>query len=575
MKAQSFRNPSPLDFSALGPRLIQALARRFHALPRFGHGTLFIGGVFLLSSMTLACSCFIQTTRYAVYHDELWNHPAALSLLHGKSWRPAWEVSFFGFPLPLVSGPYQGSLKTFLVVPFLAIFGTSPGVLRGIHCLFGICYLVGLLWALRATAAKRIAPLVLLLPLVDPNFTMFVPTDQGPFLIQNLLLGIAFGCFLRFEQSRSKVWFLAGLAASSLALADKLTGFPVILPLYLLFFWNGLSLSAGRPKELFLASLATTFPLLPHLAYFARQGVGELKGNIGAAVVQASSVSYLERLQTAAAELLRHLGSGSHMPSALAGKAPPDHYPFLPLFGAIMILVGVVMAFLRHQLNDRQILFAALWFVLGLLSFAAVPGLNRPWHYLALHPSFVIASFLSAQKVFTHLRERKNSRLYFFGLLGLFVLASGYNARRTYDLLGFLRARSGVYIASPGLYTLFDSLKALKVRRIVCLNYSLCNPLYVLFGGKVEVVDLTWAKLSEQTESHFETLLSQPGTVGVYRTIRYPVHPWEQTKVDWLNGVGSWLLQRLAAHPEIRRVIVFHDGHADFGLVLQKRGEQA
>ena len=92
--------------------------------------------VFALGALLYAS--VIETQNIAVTHDELWDYYPAVGMLNAESLVPQQEVMIFGFPLPLVTGPYQGALKTWLIVPVLKLFGTSPAVLRGINVLLGL-----------------------------------------------------------------------------------------------------------------------------------------------------------------------------------------------------------------------------------------------------------------------------------------------------------------------------------------------------------------------------------------------------------------------------------------------------
>jgi len=60
-------------------------------------------GIAALSSSTL-----VQIARVGVYHDELWNYPAAVALARGMSIEPRLEVQILGRSLPLVPiGPHR------------------------------------------------------------------------------------------------------------------------------------------------------------------------------------------------------------------------------------------------------------------------------------------------------------------------------------------------------------------------------------------------------------------------------------------------------------------------------------
>lgn len=527
-----------------------------------------VGALAVLAAVALAASAAVQTTRYAVYHDELWNHPAAVSLLRGKSWRPAWEVSILGLPLPLVSGPYQGSVKTILLVPLLATFGTSPGALRGIHCGFGLLYLTALFWALRAVVGSRAAAAVFLLPLADPNLTMFVPTDQGPFLLQNTFLAGALGATLRLALWREMRWLLLALGAASLALADKLTGAPVVAVLVAVALALGVRVLGRSVRRWALAALVAAVPLLPHAAYFARTGLAELKANVGGDMAQRSP--YPATMRTTVTELTGFIAAGSAMPTSLTADSPPAHRPLLAPLALVLAAIGGTCAMRRRTGGDHAAAgLAALCVVLSVAVLAAVPGLTRPWHYLVFHPPMVVAAFLG-HRTLTRLAPPGTRTARAVRMIAALVLAgaAAAGAARTAELLAFLAERKGAHMYSPGLYEVHRHVRASAPQRLICLNYSLCNPLYVLSGGSVEPVDLTWAELSDATEQYARYLLSLPGSVVVYRSVSGAAGPAQDGYFAWLNRTSDWLVPRLLDSAGLARVTLHADSRTEFGIVV-------
>ena len=517
------------------------------------------------AAATFAASAAIQTTGYALWHDELWNHPAAVSLLRGKSWQPAWEVSILGLPLPLVSGPYQGSIKTFALVPFLAALGTSPGVLRGVHCAFGMLYLAALYWALRGVLSRRAAAWVFLLPLADPNLTMFVPSDMGPFLLQNTFLAVALGALLRLEQYPRRRWLLLALGGASMALADKLTSAPVVAVVVILALARGVRTLGWSAPRWGLAAAVACLPMLPHAAYFARAGFAELEANVGGGLAQRSP--YTDRLRNRFREFNGFIAAGSHIPQALTSEPVPRHRPLLVPLGLLLGVLGGLAASARPR-EGRATGVSALALPLSFAAFAAVPGLERPWHYLVLHPPLVISAFLGFACLAELARGRRGLAPALPAALTLLVAGAGaVGMARSMELLSFVAARRGAHMYSPGLYHLHQELASLAPQRLVCLNYSLCNPLYVLTSGRVEVIDLTWAEPGEGTVSYARSLSATPGTVMVYRSVSGAAGPTQASYFDWLNRTSDYLLPRLADDPELTRRIVYWDQRAEFGVL--------
>lgn len=539
------------------------------ARPRGGRDALLLAAGVALAAGVLAASTAVQVSGYALYHDELWNHPAAVSLLAGKSWRKGYEVKVFGQPLPVVSGPYQGSLKTYLLAPLLAVFGTSPAVLRGIHCTLGLLYLAALFWAMRVVVSRRAATGVFLLPLADPNLTMFVPTDHGPFLLQNALLAVATGAALRLAGQPQLRWVLLALGSTSLALADKLTGVPVVAVLGIATLTLGARVLGRRPGRWALAALVAVLPLLPHGAYFTATGPGELEANVGSGM--AHPPPYLRRLAALGRKFTSYIAEGSAMPRSFTAHPTPPHRPALVWVALALALAGGAAA-VGGRREFRAAGLATLCLLGGMAATAAVPGLNRPWHLLQLHPLLVVAAFAGCAAL---TRLASPHRRWATALRGaaalLLVAAAGWEALRTWELLRFLAGRQGAHMYSPGLYALHREVAERRPRRLICLNYSLCNPLYVLLAGRVEVVDLTWAELSKGTEEYVRNLLSVPGTVMVYRQVVGATGPRQQGYFDWLNRTSDWLLPRLEGDG-YRRLVVADAAGVQFGLVHRPAG---
>lgn len=203
---------------------------------------------------------------------------------------------------------------------------------------------------------------------------------------------------------------------------------------------------------------------------------------------------------------------------------------------------------------------------------AAVPGLNRPRHLLQLHPPLVIAAFAGCAALLRLASRGRRWSQARRGAAALLLAAVAWETQRTVELLRFLAERQGAHIYSPGLYAVHREVAARQPQRLICLNYSVCNPLYVLLAGRVEVVDLTWAELSEGTEEYARHLLPSPGSVMVYRQVTGAAGPRQQVYFDGLNRTSDWLLPRLESNG-YRRSVVADPAGVEFGLVAGVGGD--
>lgn len=265
-----------------------------------------------------------------------------------------------------------------------------------------------------------------------------------------------------------------------------------------------------------------------------------------------------------------------------ANPAPPSPRPYdRPLLAAaVLVAAAVLAASTAVQTSAYAIYHDELWnhpaavsLLLAVAGMAAVPGLNRPWHYLMLHPFLVVAAFFGFSALTGWLGER--GRIAKGAVIALAVavaLAAAREGARTVELLSFLRRHRGAHMYSPGLYELHRYLQRLAPQRLICLKYSLCNPLSVLAGGRVERVDLTWTELSDATEQFVRYLLSLPGTVVVYRQVSGAAGPAQAAHFAFSNRTSDWLLPRLLDAGGLARSVVYQQAGVEFGVVLAGQG---
>ena len=534
--------------------------------------------VLSLSIIALSYAYVVQTQHIAVYHDELWNYPAAVALMRGESWLAHQEFSFFGYPVPLVSGPYQGALKSWFLAPILGSCGTSPFVLRGVNCVLGFAYLLSLFWALKGIVYRPLALSVFALPIVDPNFLFFVPTDTGPFLLQIIFMSLAIGAFNRAYLYKDGSFLLLATAMASLTLADKLTSLPFVLvffPLVAVWLWpyRGQLLTLPRLCLLFLVSL---LPLLPHSLYFFQHGFHDL---FMMTTVDAGSIPpFSLRLQNIISGFFEYFFEGSALiHSFLAPPSVPTVRSGLAMLGAILLLCcPLLFAVVRAQMAGRTqareswkcLLFSPCLFVGTLLAMPLFPGLFRPWHFFVLHPAFILStvSLLAFVMEALNVKFQRWFLVLASGILAFLLVQSSLVSSRFFSLA---QEQQGVNLTSLALYDLADVLQSQGTKKIVCLSYSLCNPLYVLSGGQLQIVDASWGDFSNDNTENFEQWLQQPDTVLIYRhAVRTP--GMQESYHEWLNRGSSWLHKQKELSDRLTMLTLKDRRGTEFGMAALK-----
>lgn len=502
----------------------------------------------LLGAVWLIRAAAVQVENAAVYHDELWTAPAAVALLRQERLVPAQEARVLGLRVPLVTGPYQGAIKSWLTAPVLAVFGASPAVLRGIDVVLAVAYLVSLWWALGAVLDRRRAAAVFLLPLLDPGFLCFVPTDQGPFLLQGVFVTVAIGAVLRARRSGRRGHVLLAMVMASAALADKLTGAPVVAALVVVASWTLWPQplrQLGDRQGLWRAAL-TALPLLPFAIYFARNGLGPMVQMTG--LDAAPAESYLQRLGAGAVEFVRLMGH-PYMAQAMTEVRLPQTGPsWFAWAGTLVWLVALVRG------RDR---FLPVLLLAAFFAFAAVPGLQRPWHFLALHPLFVLV-------VFAH----GSAMLGRVALPAVLVVAA-QGAHTGWLAMRHQQTHGGVNLTSTALHEVQAFLERRGARCVVGLSYSIVSPLYVLSMGELQPVDAAFGSFSADATPALLQHLDEPATCLVYRRC-VATDTTTGTYLAWLNAGSDWVAAHAApADPRLRTFVVRDPRGTEFGVLYR------
>jgi len=312
------------------------------------------------------------------------------------------EVYLAGRPFPLRNAAYLGSLKSQLLIPSLALFGSSTQVLRLTTLATG---LLGLLFAMlwtRQLLGTPAAMLAGLLMATDPGFLLFSQYEWGPYTAMLLcrslgffLLTLGFGGGRRSRRAgRTRGWLdgcavLGGAAALGLGVFSR-ADFVLILAATgaaLALCWRDELLGTLREAwRLVLAALAVfvlaASPMLLALTALL---------STTAAMAERGSIDYRARVLWSVLD-----GSYFHRLMELGGRFEALFEVSAPAsaFGAGVLasaLVLCVLALLERRHRDSGTRPGALVFLplLCLLLAGAMlllPGAVRAHHMLNLHP---------------------------------------------------------------------------------------------------------------------------------------------------------------------------------------------
>jgi hypothetical protein len=468
-----------------------------------------------------AAAVHISILSYAPWPDEMWGYHMTVGVLHNETPRSVLTFPLFGHYLPYVSGNYQGALKLHLHLIFLALGGdAAPEYHRYINLVLLIAVGLAMAWAIRPIAPSWLAAVPLLLAVSDPEYVVFLQTDMGPFLMQNLLTALSFGFLLRVCLGAGPRQLAAALFFASAIVGDKLTGIPVAIGLGLAC--AGVAIARRdtllSPRWIAVYLIVPIIPVLPNIIYIWRAGLSA----VTAALKHPDTLA--DRLHRIAVEIeSTSSGAYSYMLDAIY-RVPTaigiPHYYF-----AIASLTVVMVSACAFAASARRTPPASAAMLLVLIVAGAVPvflsveGLGRPWHFLIFNPLvYMTMAAIVAWGVCYGLSAGNTVVRHAVAVcLAALVVNFGLAQYNVISLLSFQARHQGKELASLAVYPLLEKLRALGVKTAVCIDYSPCASVYILTSGAIKIADLAYS--ADFDKEPLDALLRKPDTVLVLREI--------------------------------------------------------
>ncbi|MBW2724931.1 MAG: glycosyltransferase family 39 protein [Deltaproteobacteria bacterium] len=351
--------------------LALALTTLLIALPQIGDLGLYYDEAFLA-----------QQARDFVEPDRAGVHPPSVQ-----------SISIAGRSFPIRNAAYLGSLKSQLLIPSLALFGSSPFVLRTTTLVIGLLGLLFFMLWINRLLGGGVAMISGLLIASDPSFHFFAQFEWGPFTSMLLCRGAGLYLLsLAFDFDRPGLrWFSLSMGAACMGLGVySRVDFVVILAalaISLLAFRRDLvstalrehraKLIVGSAVFLLTASpvIAALDPILSAGAQIADRGGFDYRVNVLASVLDGS---HFHRV-IAAGGLFDELFADE----LLAGSAPTTGFIVL-LCASVIALISLVQRSSTTRAGTvRFLLSSALLVGLGML---AIPAAVRAHHMLNTLP---------------------------------------------------------------------------------------------------------------------------------------------------------------------------------------------
>jgi hypothetical protein len=402
-----------------------------------------------------------------LYYDEAVQARPALEFIEGRIQATPLPGSqnrwMFGRPVPLLTQPYMGALKSQALIPTLWGFGANERVLRATSLAWALAGLIVLAFWARRVYGDATALTAASLLAVDPSFLFLARHDWGSFSLSFLLRAIALFAGWRWWETRrpTPLWICA--FALGLGFYNKID-----FAIFVIAAAAALALCAMRP----LMHALRSHPGSAVGALFAfGLGVLPLVPGLGAVasapLALARSGEFREKLST-----LQSLLDGSHFhrlmeTGGLFGELSGVTNSPIGVFGvaAAASVVGLLIYCIRTRANGShplRLLFLPLVTLFAVAGVFALPGAVRIHHAMNIYPfpHLVVAAALVEVAAFGIAKSRRGlialavalgvliaiSEIQVFEQTRRAVEQSGGRGRwseRIHDLAADLRSHSG------------------------------------------------------------------------------------------------------------------------------------
>lgn len=463
----------------------------------------------------------IANGSYAPWPDEMWGYNLSVNVYRNEAPNSILTACVNQRCFPYISGNYQGIFKGYLHLLFLLVTGGAAEFQRYISFVLFAALGLAMGWAIRPVARSWMAAIPMVIAASDLNYIAFMPSDQGPFLLQNLFTALGFGFLLRAALSGRTRDLVAALLFSSAIVGDKLTGLPVAVAIIAMCGLVTLRWRHMLTRDRLLVYLAAlALPVLPYVVFIARGGLSSMLGMIG------STPDTLGERIARLAEFFGQIvgGSYSYLLSSVYRTGP--FFGFAHCHLAVMALALIMVCACLVDVRSRQIVAArALLFLLAITAitaalFVCIPGLGRPWNYLVFNPLIYLAMALVIVWTVERVQSVAPRARYAFSVCLCAVLLINLAIAQTNVIreLAYQATHRGKDLTSMAIYPLMSELKARGIDRVVCLDYGPCWQIYILTAGRIAIDDFAFS--SDFDREPLPRVLRRRNTALLLRTIR-------------------------------------------------------
>jgi hypothetical protein len=486
-----------------------------------------------------------QIDELGLYYDEAFLAQQARGFVepdragvHPSSVRTLWVA---GRPFPVRNAAYLGSLKSQLLIPSLALFGSSPFVLRVSTLSTGLLGLLFFMLFARRMFGEPTAVVTGLLIASDPSFFLFSQFEWGPFTSMLLCrcMGLYFLAWAFSPERPRSAGFAAivGGACMGLGIYSRVdfAVIPVALAIGMLGFRRDALAAAWQEDRVKIASATTAFILAASPAIAV---IGEIV-SAGSAIANRGGLGY--RMDVFASVLdgshfFRLIRAGGRFDALFAQDAPANGFLLIVCVSAVILSLPALRK-PSQQPGSVGFLVLTTAAVAGLM--LSIPGAVRAHHMLNLLPLPHLIVAAAGIGIWQHRwaseRNRLLARICIAVTLGTCLYSNAVIVSKTQELIRDTGGKGRFSVALQNFAMEVDAGPDAESIELVSLDWGFHEPL--LFTTRnVKLREPIWALTSP-------TIVRAPYIAnGGSRTI-YLIHeePYD------LFGLGSPFLKALGA----------------------------
>ncbi len=478
-------------------------------------------------ALSAALVLFLVLSLYQIdlpglYYDEAADAVPAMQMLQGQ---PVELFRGSGFWLgdrafPLMVMDYVGSVNSYLLVPFFALFGVSAASMRLMTVLASAVGLVLTYFLARSLFGRKAAALAALLLAVHPSFIFW--SRQGIY-VTSIMLPLALGGLLflrRWQVSSRAVYLIAGLLLLGLGMSAKLLFIWVVvasLVLYLVLSRKPLAIPQGLAGAVALG-IGAAMPLVFNLD--GQGTLNMLSRNLVRTEQGVNNFDILPNLATRAGDLKVLMDGGFFW--FLGGIFSSSIYPWLGLGAAAALLLMSILPQLAAY--RKKIAFLAGFVVLVFVQSAVTISGLWPTHFFILLP---FAAMLLA--AFVRLLPRVLPWRRAAWTLGMLLWAAAFFPSIWSDVQyhGALAQTGGWMAHSDGIYRLASALERRGDAQPLAMDWGIKSSVQLLTQGRVNPQEVF--QYQPQPDQTFFDLtykaMQDPKRVYVFRAGELTVFP--------------------------------------------------